>query len=49
MNIPNSFVTKERLGARWINRYFDNKGDAITLCRKIISKGGRATWMRNTL
>jgi len=49
MRVPNSFVMKERLMGRWINTYFDNEHDAKNLCMKIISKGGRAVWMRNSI
>ena len=47
INIPNSYVCKERFSGMWHNNYFDNEADAKRLCMKIIAKGGRAVWMRN--
>ena len=49
MKIPNSYVTKERYGGRWINTFFDNEKQAKILCLKIISAGGRAVWMKNSI
>ena len=49
MNVPNSYVVKERWMGHWHNTYCDNKNKAKKLCNKILAKGGKAVWMKNTI